>query len=166
MRKRSRGAAIVAAALLGLGLAGCGAGQDAPTSRVVPAVPGVNVDAEDGSVVVRNALVPYQPQGYRVGGQVPVEMRIVNQGLEPVRLVSASSEQAARAQIAGEAVIPPGVATPLTLRLGDLRAAVNATSRIPLVLRFDNGVELSMQVPVAPPERPEHRTPMDLEQEH
>jgi len=166
MRNRTRGAAIIAAALLGIGLAGCGAGQDAPTSRVVPAVPGVNVDAEDGSVLVRNAVVPYRSQGYRAGGQVPVEMRIVNEGLEPVRLVSASSEQATSVQIVGEATFPPNEATPLTLRLGGLRTAVNATSRVPVVLRFDNGVELSMQVPVAPPERPEQRTPMDLEQEH
>ena len=166
MRNRTRGAAIIAAALLGIGLAGCGAGQDAPTSQVVPAVPGVNVNAEDGSVLVRNALVPYRSQGYRAGGQVPVEMRIVNQGLDPVRLVSASSEQATSVQIVGEATFPPNEATPLTLRLGGLRTAVNATSRVPVVLRFDNGVELSMQVPVAPPERPEQRTPMDLEQEH
>lgn len=166
MRNRTRGAAVVAAALLGLGLAGCGAGLDAPTSEAVPVVPGVNVDADDGSVLVRNATVPYQPRGYRAGGQAPVEMRIVNPGTEPVRLVSASSEGATRVQVPSQATFPPGEVTPLRLQLGGLRTAVDATGRIPLVLRFDNGVELSMQVPVAPPERPEERTPMDLEQEH
>jgi copper(I)-binding protein len=167
MRNSTRGAAAAVAGLVGLALAGCGAGQDALTSRTVPSVPGVNVDAEDGSVLVRNAVIVYRAGGYPVGGEAPVELHLINETPAPIRLVSASSDHAASVEFQGTVEIPPGQMLTATLVLTRLTEPVRGgDGSVPVDLRFDNDVELSLQVPAAPPLEPVPRTPMTFEEEH
>jgi copper(I)-binding protein len=111
-RFRPIGAVVATGAVLGaLALAGCGAGQVTQTSTQVPAVVGANAGV--GAIVVRDAFIEFgeQPQGaniYPRGGAAPLKMSIVNTGIQPDRLVSASSPAAASVAITGDAEVPPG----------------------------------------------------------
>ena len=111
-RFRPTGALVATGAVLGaLALAGCGAGQITQTSSQVPAVAGANAGV--GAVVVRDAYIEFseQAQGaniYPRGGAAPLKMSIVNTGIQPDRLVSASSPAAASVAISGDAEVPPG----------------------------------------------------------
>ncbi len=111
-RFRPIGAVVATGAVLGaLALAGCGAGQITQTSSQVPAVVGANAGV--GAIVVRDAYIEFgeQVQGaniYPRGGAAPLKMSIVNTGIQPDRLVSASSPAAASVAITGDAEVPPG----------------------------------------------------------
>jgi copper(I)-binding protein len=111
-RFRPTGAVVAAGAVLGaIALGGCGAGQIAQTSTQVSAVAGANGGV--GAMVVRDAYIEFgeRVQGANVyprGGAAPLKMTIVNTGLQPDRLVSASSPAAASVEIVGESEIPPG----------------------------------------------------------
>jgi copper(I)-binding protein len=85
-----RHAALLVAAAAGAAilLAGCGAGQVAETARKRPSVPGVNVNV--GDIAIRNALVEPPPSGeWKVGSDVPLDMRLTNLGREADTLVGA-----------------------------------------------------------------------------
>jgi copper(I)-binding protein len=111
-RFRPIGAVVATGAVLGaLALAGCGAGQVTQTSTQAPAVVGANAGV--GAIAVRDAFIEFgeQPQGaniYPRGGTAPLKMSIVNTGIQPDRLVSASSPAAASVAITGDAEVPPG----------------------------------------------------------
>lgn len=111
-RFRPIGAVVATGAVLGaLALAGCGAGQITQTSSQLPAVAGANAGV--GAIVVRDAYIEFgeQVQGaniYPRGGAAPLKMSIVNTGIQPDRLVSASSPAAASVAITGDAEVPPG----------------------------------------------------------
>jgi copper(I)-binding protein len=163
-------------------VAGCGAGPDAQTSQIVPAIAGVNADA--AGILVRNAVVPFAPEGYPLGGVAPVELSIANSGEEPVRLVQLSSEGAGSGTVTS--ATPIGVPTPspsggtgatveivpgelvaVTLELTGLRQGLDGTASIPVTLTFDNGAELPLAVPMAPPLNPlPPATPVVPEEEH
>jgi copper(I)-binding protein len=147
-------------------LTGCGAGPDAQTSRIVPAIAGVNADAD--GIQVRNAVVPFAPVGYPRGGDAPVELSIANSGQEPVRLVQLSSDGAGTVTVtsatpigvptpspggdAGTGVeIVPGELVAVTLQLTSLTQDLNATGSVPVTLTFSNGAELPLAVPMATP---------------
>lgn len=170
MGARTRAAVAVAAAgLIGLMIAGCGAGQDARTSLNLSSVPGVNVNADDDSILVRNAHVPFNEAGYPAGDAVPVELWLFNQTNAPVRLVGVGSDgpgSAATVETEGEIEVPPGGPVHIVLRATGPGLDFNPIDILPLTLIFDNGVELSMRVPMAPPLAPLPRTPMDLGEEH
>jgi copper(I)-binding protein len=167
---------LVIGVLGAVALAGCGSGQGAATSLTRPSIPGVSADA--AGIQVRNAVVPFDPEGYQQGGDAPVEFAIANAGEEPVRLVGLSSEGAASATVtsatpigapapapaaspeptsapAGEAGAPlevaPGEFIAVTLQLTGLRQPLNGTASIPVTLSFDNGVELPLAIPMATP---------------
>lgn len=158
---------LVTGVLGALVLAGCGAGPDAATSLTRPSIPGVN--AEVGEVQVRNAVVGFAPGGYAQGDDAPATLAIGNAGQQPVRLTGLASEGAAAVTVvsatqvgavspapAGEtAALPlavaPGRLLAVTLELTGLRQALNGTSAIPVVLTFDNGVELPLAVPMDTP---------------
>lgn len=166
----TRAAAAVVAGLMGLALAGCGAGQDAPTSLELPSVPGVNVQAEDGSVGVRNAHVIFDAEGYPAGGEAPVRLWLVNNTYQPVRLQQATSAEAGTVSLAGEVEIPPTGTLEATLQVGGLNRQVGTTDEnaeaaapLPLTLRFGNGAEIMIQVTMAPPDQAQPRQPMDLD---
>lgn len=83
------GAAVTGALLL----SGCAAGQIAETAVKSSSIGGVNIDAPDGSVSVRNLSVPYPGiEGYPAGGSAPVEVGLYNNTNEPIAIrVSAAA---------------------------------------------------------------------------
>jgi copper(I)-binding protein len=164
-------------------LAGCGAGQTAQTSSTRPSIPGVNADA--AGILVRNAVVPFAPEGYQQGGDATVELSIANAGREPVRLVGLTSEGAASVTVTSatpigapapspdgggeaeaEVEVAPGDFVAVTLQLTGLREALNGIGSVPLALTFDNGAELPLAVPMATPMDPLPRETPAVEPEH
>lgn len=175
---RSRVLVAAASGLLGLALAGCGTGQGAPTSNTLSSIPGVNAD--DAGVAVRNARVPFAEAGYPAGGDAPVELTVVNTGTEPVRLVELSSPAAGSLTLAGveyvgappdgigtgsQLRLPPGGLANATLTATGLIESLDGTVPLPVVLVFDNGAQLALQLPTAPPDEPLPREPMILDEE-
>lgn len=156
MGVRRHGVAMIAAAgVLGLVLAGCGTGQDAPTSLDLPSVPGVNVAAEDDSILIRNAHVEFSQEPYPAGGEAPVRIWLVNQTPEPIRLVSVASvddESGTFADVItdGEVEVLPAGIVETTLQLTNLRRTINGVVAVPLTLAFDNDVTLAIQITMAP----------------
>jgi len=90
----ARGAAVAAlAALMSAGLAGCGAGQISRTAETEASIVGVNVDAPDQSILIRDAAVTFPgPEGYPAGARAPITMVIFNETPSAVRLLQARSE--------------------------------------------------------------------------
>ncbi|WP_157975090.1 hypothetical protein [Glycomyces dulcitolivorans] len=100
---RRAAAGMVGAAALALALTGCGAGQQAETSRMQTAISGVDVDA--GTLALRDLQVDYGDGGfYPEGGQAPLRVWIGNQGEETVFLESVSSPDAEAVILAAEVV--------------------------------------------------------------
>lgn len=83
----------VAAAMAALALAGCAAGQHAPTSEEVPVVDGVSADV--GPIALRAVTVAPPTQGsYPADGDATLQLVIVNDGHTPDRLVGVRTPQA------------------------------------------------------------------------
>jgi hypothetical protein len=100
------GSALVAALLA---LSACGAGQLAQTAKQQSAIAGVNGEAGDGRVALRNALIPFDgSQGFQQGGNAPISVSIFNNGLNTVKLVDVSA-----ADTAADVVLVGGAATNL-----------------------------------------------------
>jgi hypothetical protein len=98
---------LVAGACAALAVAGCSAGQLTQTANQKPAVPGANVNA--GTIALRNLLVQYNGiDGYPAGGDAPLEIRIFNDGVQPVTLIGVTSDKAAAITLVGG----PPVASP------------------------------------------------------
>jgi hypothetical protein len=153
---------VAACGLLGVVLAGCGAGQDASTAQDLPSVPGVSASLD--GIAVRNATVP-AGGGYEVGGAAPIEFTLVNETDGVIRLVSAASELAASVEVAGggTVAVPAFGLLPVTLDATGLVENLDGTSSLPLELTFDGSVVVSLDVPVAPPAVPEPRgEPIDV----
>jgi hypothetical protein len=91
-RRRTRlGAVVVGATLLsgaGAALSACSSGQITQTAGQVAAVPGENVDSPDGQVGLRNGVIVYAPK-YEPNEAIPLDLRLVNNGTEDVRLTGA-----------------------------------------------------------------------------
>jgi hypothetical protein len=87
----ARWAAALTAA--GLALTGCGAGQQAQTSEMKPAITGVDVDA--GDVALRDLQVDFGEEGrYPRGGAAPLLVWMSNEGEATVVLESVTSPDA------------------------------------------------------------------------
>jgi len=121
---RSTRSAVVAAVLsVGL-LSGCSAGQIAQTAQVQPGVPGLNTQAPDRKVYLRNVTVDYPgPKGYAPGANAPLTLWIFNNTTDPVTLtgvegpgqvvVSAGDNKAAPCVVPRSATpVPPTSAPP------------------------------------------------------
>jgi copper(I)-binding protein len=111
--RRNRAQLVVGALIAAVAVAGCGAGQITQTSRQVAAVEGANATA--GQISLRNAVIEFDEPAegaaiYPVGGSAPLQMVIVNSGIEVDRLVAASSPVAASVEISGVLRIPGGQA--------------------------------------------------------
>jgi copper(I)-binding protein len=92
--------ALVAGACAALTLAGCSAGQLTQTATQVPAVPGSNVTV--GSIALRDLMVQYSgPDGYRMGDNAALVVRIFNSGATPITLVGATSDMAEAVTLVG-----------------------------------------------------------------
>jgi hypothetical protein len=69
-------------------LSACGTGQIAQTAAVQPGVAGVNTQAPDRLVFIRNAALEYPGKdGYQKGGDAPLALWIFNDTESPVTLV-------------------------------------------------------------------------------
>ncbi|THV25955.1 hypothetical protein [Glycomyces paridis] len=100
--RRARWAAALAVA--GLALAGCGAGHDAQTSEMAPAISGVGANA--GSIALRDMEVDFGRSGsYRAGGAAPLRVWIANKGETALVLESVTSPQAETVTLATELTI-------------------------------------------------------------
>jgi copper(I)-binding protein len=172
---------VAASGLLGLALAGCGAGLDASSAQTLGSVPGV--DADVAGIAVRNAVVLFEAEGYPAGADAPLELSIVNRNEQPVRLVEATAEAVRSVTVASvvriggtatpeptrltepELVVGPGELVSATLQLTGLGQPLNGTSAVPVTLTFDNGGVVSLNVPLATPLEAEPREPMELEEE-
>ncbi|MEV0152641.1 hypothetical protein AB0H57_02715 [Micromonospora sp. NPDC050686] len=75
-------AGTAAASLL---LSGCGTGQVAETANKIPSVQGINVQTSDNLYKVRGLYVQYPGvEGYRSGGNAPLNVVIYNDSEQPV----------------------------------------------------------------------------------
>ncbi|SDD05806.1 copper chaperone PCu(A)C [Glycomyces harbinensis] len=105
-RSTARAAARWAAALTaaGLALTGCGAGQNAQTSEMKPAIAGVDVNA--GSLALRDLQVDFGESGsYPEGGAAPLRVWIANEGDQTVVLEAVTSPDAEAVTLATEVVV-------------------------------------------------------------
>jgi hypothetical protein len=89
----TRRAALIAGAatVAVVALAGCSAGQVAETAVIQPAVTGVDTQAVNGSVLIRNLQVVYNgTAGYPAGGNAPLELGLFNQTEQQVTVLISS----------------------------------------------------------------------------
>jgi copper(I)-binding protein len=118
----------VATALLGgtalatvMLVAGCSAGQLSQTAEAVPAVPGANSVASPGDengIALRNVLIEYPGvQGYRVGDNASMELRLFNNGPQAVSLVQVTTPAASSVVQTGSSPIT-GAASPTPTATG------------------------------------------------
>jgi hypothetical protein len=114
-RRRVRaGAALVVAAAALAAASACSSGLITQTSNQVAAVPGANAYAgPNGEVALLGIMIAYNgPQGYPIGGNAPLIVRIFNNGATAVKLVGASAAGAARVEIVTDNASPPAEQTP------------------------------------------------------
>jgi len=155
-------------AALGLLLAGCGAGQNAETANVVPAIPGV--DATAGPVQLLDLLIPFKADGYPAGSDAPLVVRMVSTADGPVELTAVTPGPAGvNLVVPGRVALHP--ATPgLPIRIaphdcrtlvpptgsylvaGDLSAALTYGYQVPMRFTFSGGAAVDVNVPMAPPD--------------
>lgn len=110
----------------GLALAGCGAGQFAQTAQDKPTVDGQM--AQIGPIAIRDAALEYPPGGvYERGTDARLRMTIVNSGVSPDSLVSASSPAATAVTISEGGSAATGSATPEPAATGSGTASASAT---------------------------------------
>jgi hypothetical protein len=175
-RRRSRGVAIAVAVLTALLVSGCGAGQQAQTSRMVAAIPGVDADA--GPIALRDLLVPYRAGGYPGGSDVPLVVRLINTGEEPVtvtrvtpgpggymlvparhitvRATDGSGSRGASRRL----VVPPGTEVALVpgsgpyLMAEHVKESMGYDAALPVRFTFSTGQSVVVDVPMAPPTYP------------
>lgn len=112
----------------GLVLAGCGAGQIAQTAQQKPTVDGQM--AQVGPLAIRDAALEYPAGGvYERGSDARLRMVVVNTGIVPDALVSASSPVATDATISqGGSAEATGSATPEPSASASQTASPSATS--------------------------------------
>ena len=111
--RRTPGRLIVLGAVVGMALAGCGAGQVAQTAYQANASGGTTVTLN--GIAVRDAQIAYAgpveaENVYSVGESAPVEMHIINESATNDRLLSATSPVAAAVQVSGQTDLPAGLA--------------------------------------------------------
>ncbi|MBO3732127.1 hypothetical protein [Glycomyces niveus] len=90
--------------VVGLAVAGCGAGRSAQTSGMQTAISGVDVDA--GAIALRDMQVDFGDTGfYPAGGQAPLRIWMDNQGDEPVFLEAVTSPAAEAVLLAADVLV-------------------------------------------------------------
>lgn len=167
MSDRLRG--IVLGFVLGLALAGCGAGQESQTASQWGAGKGAVGDAGD-TIALRDVWIPYPADGrdYPSGANAPVVATIVNHGLDVDELLAVSSPAASQTLVDGAVQVPPGrnvtsavdpteIRTPLVAGVLRIALTTNRGLRVgldtPVTFRFRKAGAVILQVPmVAPPQ--------------
>jgi hypothetical protein len=168
--------ALAATSAVLLLTAGCGAGQNAQTSKEVAAIPGIDADA--GPICLRDLLIPYRADGYPAGSDVPLIVRLFSDAEQPVELSLVVPGPAGVLTVAAQHITlyqPTGVttahlSTPLTVQPGGylllappsgpyLVAEHTATtltpnSTLPVRFTFSTGDSVEVDIPMAPPGTP------------
>jgi hypothetical protein len=130
VRRRVRALALLTACAVAGATAGCSAGRTAQTTRMVPAVPGFNTDAPDGSVSLRDVMVVYKLGGYARGDTAPLSLHIVNNRDDQTITLRQVTANAGRVCLAGSSAVPTGTAsTPPVVSSGS--ATPSATGAAP-----------------------------------
>lgn len=152
-----RAAAVLATAVLPVGLAGCGAGFNAQTYQERTVADGTNAAA--GAVAIRNISVQAPPEesGYEAGDDAPVTFTLANDGTEDDRLVEVSSPVAASIDIVSgddtvDEVPLPGLRSTtdeVSLVLNGLERDLRPSEYVELTLRFERGGSVTVATPVA-----------------
>ncbi|TDB70321.1 copper chaperone PCu(A)C [Micromonospora sp. KC723] len=94
------------AAATALLVTGCGAGQVAETANKEPSIQGVNIQTPDNDYKVRGLYVEYPGiEGYRAGGNAPVNAVVYNDTREPVT-VTVTTDSAREVVLTGAAGSP------------------------------------------------------------
>ncbi|WP_196073228.1 copper chaperone PCu(A)C [Nakamurella alba] len=164
-----RSARIAALALAaGLAFTGCAAGQVSQTADQVAAIDGANGTV--GQIGVRDVLFPEtEPGGYATGANVPLLLRVSNEGLAADTLTSVTSTVATSVTIGGTATVPAQTLTtideqsPITLTLEGLTAAIPYGFSVPVTFTFEKAGNVTVNVPIAiPAERTGPRETMEI----
>jgi len=112
---RRAGFALLAAVIALAGASACSSGLITQTNNQVAAVPGASATIGDkDEIALRGVMIAYNgPQGYPIGANAPLIVRIFNSGLAPVKLVAVdASGVAARVEKITDGASPPVEATP------------------------------------------------------
>jgi hypothetical protein len=146
---------LVAVAVLVPALAGCEAGDGAPTLMFHPAANGGTASA--GGVAVDNAFVlgPALNAVLRPGGRAGVFLALYAQNGDKLLSVTAPGTAKSVQIIGGTVALPPDTLVPLTgpaprIVLSGLTTSLSGGQTIQLVLDFANAGQLSVLVPVEP----------------
>jgi copper(I)-binding protein len=156
-RKLLRRLLIGAAALLIPVLAGCEAGDNAPTLQFHPAANGAYASA--GAIGVDNAFILGGPDDtpLPVGSSASMFFAVYNGGSSADKLISVSAPGTATSgQVAGGSVTVPATATAyLTgptpkVVLRGLTSALPSGGTVTVILTFQNAGAVALSVPVEP----------------
>lgn len=149
---------LLIGALLIPAIAGCEAGDNAPTLEFHQAAAGAYANSND--ISISNAFLLGAPSGgtMPVGSSVGMFLSLYNSGMNNDTLVSVSAPgYASSVQVTGGTVsLPPNsLVTTLTgpephIVLSDLTQPLTAGQAIPLTLNFEHAGSVTMQVPVEP----------------
>lgn len=151
----TKGLLIGALALLISGIAGCEAGNDAPTLEFHPAAPGAYGSADD--ISISNAFVLGAPVGASVpaGSSASLFLSLYNGGTGDDTLVSVSAPgYASSVRVTGGTVsLPASAEVNMTgpepsLVLSGLAKPISSGQAIPLTLDFEHAGSVTLQVPV------------------
>jgi periplasmic copper chaperone A len=169
-----------AAAALGLTLvlgapllAGCGTGQLTQTAAQVSAVDGAQ--GQVGPIAVRNVMLAFPESGenYQRGGDAPLKAVIVNTGLSEDELTSVRSPAAEMVQTQGQRALQPqltlyamppsqgtqtgdtevGARRLITIALVNLAEDIKPGRTVPVTFLFRQAGELTLDVPIGPPQQ-------------
>ncbi len=166
--KTRRSLALVAAALATvLTAAACGAGREAETGRIVPAIPGADADA--GPIALRDLLVPYREGGYPAGSTVPLVVRMFSTAEQPVTVTRVTvgpddfttvPATGVQVQPAGTKLVIPPEGYLLLIPDSGPYIVEHISGPLPygrsLAVRFvfSTGDSVNIDVPMAPPDYP------------
>jgi copper(I)-binding protein len=151
----AKGLLIGAVALLISGIAGCEAGNNAPTLEFHQAAPGAYGTADE--ISVSNAFVLGAPLGASVpaGSSASLFLSLYNGGTGDDTLVSVSAPgYASSVKVTGDTVsLPASAEVNMTgpepsLVLSGLTKPISSGQAIPLTLDFEHAGSVTLQVPV------------------
>lgn len=160
-----RPAAVLLAATLGLGLTACGAGFDANTYDARNLDDATNTDI--GEIALRNVYLEAPDEGalHPAGSDARLRLMLSNNGPEPDRLVSVSTDAASSAQLVLNGreleslpLAPGELSDPeLEVELTGLTRGLRSGEYLTVTVQFENNGAQEIQVPVGSPTNPEER---------
>jgi hypothetical protein len=159
----------VAGFLVSAGLTGCGVPPPSgpPQSPAATDAPGVNADAPDHSVAIRDLFLPDPgAAGYLAGGTAPVALQVwnnTNQDVSltgatassvPAMLISPGQTPAPTGATGFDLRIPAGGSVDLTQQAGRfllircVPVTLASGTSVPMTFQFSNGTKISIDAPV------------------